>query len=115
MGKGKVALAMSFGRRVRALREALSYTREELAERVGTSPQTIAKIEAGDRFITARSLERLASALGRAPQDLFDFGAKSEPKRPSRTKLLMLLDDKSERMLTLAHDLLSRVFREFDS
>ena len=102
-----------FGKRIRELREALQLTREELAERAGLSVQNIAKIENGDRFIAADSLARMAEALGHEERDLFDFGKRQTDAQPALKKLQTILNNRTDKQLTFAHDILARVFKEF--
>lgn len=110
-------LINQFASQVRFLREASGLTREQLAERAGISPQNIAKIEGGQRFVTADTLSSLAKALNCPVNELFIHGAGERPideKRPSLGKLEALIKNKSEKRLSLAHDLLARVFKELD-
>ena len=51
-----------FGERLRALREAAGYSREELARRVGCNPHTVTKLENGFQ----EPIWGLALALARA-------------------------------------------------
>jgi transcriptional regulator with XRE-family HTH domain len=50
--------------RLKDLRLALDLTQEALADRVGTSPQQIARLERGERKLTHDWMQRLAPALG---------------------------------------------------
>lgn len=67
---------LAFGRRVRAYREALGMTQEELAAKVGytigKNPSgTISKIERGCMEITQTKIADLAKALQIEPYQLF--------------------------------------------
>ena len=52
------------GRVVRARREQLGMTQEQLAERAGLKQPAVARFEAGGTMPTIPMLERLAEALG---------------------------------------------------
>lgn len=54
---------VSFGRRVRALREALGISQEAFADRVGIHRTYIGGIERGERNPTLATLCRIAAAL----------------------------------------------------
>ena len=56
--------AFQLGARVRAERERLGLTQSELAEKMGTSQPTIARLEAGGVSPSLDTLHRAADALG---------------------------------------------------
>ncbi|MEE0241086.1 MAG: helix-turn-helix transcriptional regulator, partial [Ruminococcus sp.] len=51
------------GARIRAQRERLGYTREQLAEKLGVSPQFVADIEYGNKGISIKRLYLLCQVL----------------------------------------------------
>lgn len=51
------------GMQIKRIREKREYTQEELADKVGVSRVTIARIEIGNRRPSLELLERLAKAL----------------------------------------------------
>lgn len=109
-------LQRRFGLRIRTLRESRKLTREDLAELSELSPQNIAKIEAGDRFVTADSLDRLATALDMPVNDLFVFNEDVHQSRsPARVKINLLLKSQSEGKLEFIHEVLARIVKEFSS
>ncbi len=59
------------GATVKRLRRQRGWTQEELAKRVGVAPNTIARIETGNRRPSLTLLERLARDLGVGIADLF--------------------------------------------
>jgi XRE family aerobic/anaerobic benzoate catabolism transcriptional regulator len=63
-------LLETLAHRVRALRENLSWTRSQLAERSGLSLRFLARIECGDGNISVLRLDALAQALGTTPDRL---------------------------------------------
>jgi transcriptional regulator with XRE-family HTH domain len=56
--------------RLRALREKAGMTRQDLADRIGTSLSQIVKLERGERRLTQDWMERAATALGVHAADL---------------------------------------------
>jgi transcriptional regulator with XRE-family HTH domain len=68
-------LQNDLGRRIQSLRLGRELTREVLAELTDMTPQNLLKVEAGDRFVSAESLQRLAKALGVPVFELFKFAA----------------------------------------
>ncbi len=58
------------GARVRAVREGRALTQQEVAERSGLGPEQISRIENGRRRPRAKTLRRLAEALGVAVEYL---------------------------------------------
>jgi transcriptional regulator with XRE-family HTH domain len=59
-----------FGLAVRAGREALGLTQEELAERAGIHRTYLSDVERGSRNVSLLNIERLASALDQEPSEL---------------------------------------------
>jgi transcriptional regulator with XRE-family HTH domain len=59
-----------FGRRVRARRQKLGITLEELAEAAGLHWTYIGSVERGERNISLRNIVRLAHSLGVGPEVL---------------------------------------------
>jgi transcriptional regulator with XRE-family HTH domain len=63
-----------FGARVRAERERLGVSQEELADRAGIHRTYLGGVERGERNIGLQNIVRIARALGVSPADLFkDF------------------------------------------
>lgn len=71
------------GARIKALRDALGWTQEELGWLVGTSEQTVSNWESG-RHLPRRSLAKLAATFGRTPNEILgkaplrDFSTEEE-------------------------------------
>ncbi len=103
-------LELLFGRNLRARREALGYTREELAERCHLSPQNIAKIENGDRFVTADSLANIAYSVECQPFELF-LPTRGVNEMSNLDKVTALLKNKTDKEVDFAHHVLSIVFK----
>ncbi len=56
---------------IRETRLQKSYTQEKLAEVAGTSGNYIAQIERGEKYPSAKMVERIAESLGVDPSCLF--------------------------------------------
>ncbi len=67
------SLRLSFGKRIRELRMRAGLSQEDLAESAQISVDFVSLIERGINAPSFETLERLATALGLAPRDLFDF------------------------------------------
>lgn len=60
-----------FGRRVRALRERLGLSQEELADKAGIHRTYVGGVERGERNLGLKNVFRIAKALGVTVTDLF--------------------------------------------
>lgn len=61
----------SFGEKVKRLRKKRNLTQEQLAEMIDISPRNLSKIEVGDCFVKAETLEKLLAALEVTTEELF--------------------------------------------
>lgn len=61
----------SFGEKVKRLRKKRNLTQEQLAEMIDISPRNLSKIEVGECFVKAETLERLLIALNVSTEELF--------------------------------------------
>lgn len=61
----------SFGEKVKRLRKKRNLTQEQLAEMMDISPRNLSKIEVGDCFVKAETLEKLLTALNISTEELF--------------------------------------------
>ena len=68
-------LVHTFGRNVRAAREARCLTQEDLEGLTGIKRSYISDMERGCRNPTLKAVERLATALEVAPAELLEMGA----------------------------------------
>lgn len=62
-----------FGQRVKKFRLKHKFSQEELAEKIGIAVTNMGKIERGESFVTAVTLEKLADVLDIEVKELFDF------------------------------------------
>jgi transcriptional regulator with XRE-family HTH domain len=72
MPKRREQFLISFGTRVRALRQERNLSQEELAHLAGVDRTYVGGIERGERNLSLLNVKRLADALGLSPKDLFD-------------------------------------------
>lgn len=79
-GKGATARQRLFGRRVRARREELGLTQEELAHRASINRTYIGSLETGQRNPSLDTIARLAAALDTDAAELVK-GAQAESGR----------------------------------
>lgn len=66
-------LKKMFGQRVRKIRQKQNLSQEELAEKIDIAVNNMGKIERGESFVTAVTLEKLASVLNVKVEDFFKF------------------------------------------
>ena len=65
--------------RIRELRKRAGLTLQQLAARVGTTPQTVQRLETANMTVSTDWLERFAEAFGVHPADLFHGSGKRAP------------------------------------
>lgn len=103
-----------FGNRIRELREIHNLSRETLAEMAELSPQNIAKIESGERFVGADSLVRLSVALKVPPKELFEFVSdKKASGKNAHKRLEQLVKSLDEETVEMIRDVAVRILKEF--
>lgn len=80
LGDGRVntELNKSVGERIRAQRALLGLTQQNVADRIGTTRWTVAKIENGVQGIKLKVLVSLATALETTPEHLSGWGEPDE-------------------------------------
>jgi transcriptional regulator with XRE-family HTH domain len=64
-------ILVGLGGRIRVFRKAAGLNQAELAEKVGVTLETIGRIERGIHFASAANLGRIAQAVGRDIDELF--------------------------------------------
>src|SRR6266851_2455879 len=62
-----------FGRKVRAVREALHMSRELAAEKSGITANYLGEVERGEKWPSLEVIGAVAAALGVAPPIFFEF------------------------------------------
>lgn len=63
----------SFGKNLKQIRKSKNITQEALAEMIGIHPRQVSKLETGEHFPNATTLENICVALSVAPAALFNF------------------------------------------
>ncbi len=92
---------MNIGNKIKQLRQRSGYTQEQLAGRIGVSPQTVSKWETGTSMPDITLLPCLAEEFGVSVDELFDLTAEEKMRR---------IDSRLERSEELAGD----IFREYE-
>lgn len=66
-------LKYAFGQRIKELRKQRGLTQEKLAEKIGINLRQLARIEAGESFVTAETIENICRSLNLQLYELFNF------------------------------------------
>lgn len=87
------------GKRVQEFRVKKGLTQEMLAEAVGLAERNISKIECGENFVKADTLEKIASALEVKISKLFEFEQYQDIEKIKKEVIKMISEDeKAARM-----------------
>ena len=94
-----------FGKRIKELRIAIGMTQELLAEKLHVHRNTLARIESGENFVTAETLDLLQKELGVDYCTMFDFKTKikTDANKSLETRLNNL-DSKDKKFFISAID-----------
>jgi transcriptional regulator with XRE-family HTH domain len=84
-----------FGRKVRAVREAVPMSREQAAEKSGITPNYLGEVERGEKWPSLEIICAIAVALSVSPQILFDFDAAETDPAILTQKLHRVLDHRT--------------------
>ena len=95
------------GLRIKELRKQKGFSQERLAEMIDISQNSLSKIEIGENFLSADTLEKLLQALNINVQQLFDFEHLKNNKE--------LLNDIYEYLNNLDNDKLVIVYKIIQS
>ena len=68
----------NFGDCLKNLRKIKNYTQEQLAEAIGINLRQLARIEAGESFVTSETIYKICTTLEIAPWELFNFDIQAE-------------------------------------
>ena len=102
----------SIGRRIRAQRELLGYTREKLAEELEVSPKFCSDIELGVRGMSIHTLVRLSGILN-LTTDYILFGTTPDCESADMSTLLKLVEkcpqDQQKNLSSIIHTFLNAV------
>jgi transcriptional regulator with XRE-family HTH domain len=91
-GENDVTEAVSFGRRVRALRKAKRLRIADLAEKANTGIKHLGRIERGEKQPSFDLIISLARALNTSPSALFDFDIGYNDLKKLRSRLTQLIE-----------------------
>lgn len=67
------SITKNFGNRLKSYRRANHITQEKFAEMVDINLRQLARIEAGESFVSSRTLLKICQVLSISPNLLFDF------------------------------------------
>lgn len=67
-----------FGEQLKTLRKIKNYTQESLAEAIGINLRQLARIEAGESFVSSDTLYKICKILDVSPRNLFNFELSEE-------------------------------------
>lgn len=98
-----------FGKRIRKFRLKNKMSQEELAERVDIALNNIGKIERGESFVTAATLEKLAKVLGADIKEFFNF---DEYKSVNDMKKELNLDMQEDENIKLIYKIYKMINNE---
>ena len=72
------SLMYKLGVKIRTLRKVAGLTQEQLAEAANVSTNFIGYVERGQRALSIKTLERIATALEVNPKEMFEFSENHE-------------------------------------
>lgn len=106
----------SIGLKIRRARLRASMSQERLAERAGLASGYISQIETGRKTPSAKAISRISEALriDMAQFLLCDSDAPGE-RDAKISRIVRLLENRSESDLEFVYDILSRIFEHFTS
>src|ERR1700685_4610181 len=91
-----------FGKRIRAIREAASVSRELVAEKADINVNYLGEIERGEKWPSLEIIEQLAKALSVSPPEFFEFEAEETEPSLLLAKVQRVLADRSTEQLQQA-------------
>ena len=71
-------ITKNFGERLKAYRRANNMTQERFAEMIDINLRQLARIEAGESFVSSKTLIKICKTLNVAPNMLFNFDVEKE-------------------------------------
>lgn len=100
-----------FGRRIRAIREAASLSREVVAEKADINVNYLGEIERGEKWPSLEVIEQLAKALSVSPPAFFEFEAEEIEPSILLGKLQHALANRNTEQLQQALRVLRALFQ----
>ena len=61
------------GEQIKRLRKSRNLTQEQFAEMIEIAPRNLSRVELGENFVTADTLEKIILALNVSASELFDY------------------------------------------
>ena len=84
---------MTIGERIKQARKAKGIKRKELAEKIGTTPQTICRYEADGRRPKVDAMLKIAEVLGVPVSDLLGEPRPATPTDHTEARLNQLMEE----------------------
>lgn len=88
--EGLVTLKEAFGKKLKNIRLSKKLTQENLAELININQRQVSKIETGEHFPSANTLEKICNVLEVPPYELFDFEINSAAGKNEYEKFLFI-------------------------
>ena len=89
-----------FGEQLKVMRKIKGLTQESLAERIGINLRQLARIEAGESFVSSQTLYKICNVLEVSPMALFNFDLEHEVLMTGTGQTLHLNVVKSGNVIT---------------
>ena len=96
-------ITKKFGENLKKFRKFENLTQEKLAEMIGVNLRQLARIEAGESFVSSETLLNICKALNISPRKLFDYEIKSQSE--SETKNKKFLQEKNKEFDALTQNI----------
>lgn len=91
-----------FGEQLKTLRKLANLTQEQLAEDIGINSRQLARIEAGESFVSSDTLYNICKVLKVSPKSLFDFYLQEEVLKSGTGDCIYLNFIKKDNVIKLA-------------
>ena len=99
-----------FGRKVRAVREAVHMSRELAAEKSGITANYLGEVERGEKWPSLEIICAIATALGISPQIFFEFEAQETDAGVLIQKLHRIIENRTTEQQQQALRILKGLF-----
>lgn len=108
-----MGIKKELGKKIKNLRISKGYTQDKLSEMIDISQKALSRIEIGENFVTAETLDKLLVALEITSEELFATNNVKEPKDliKSIQQNLALIGENSEK-LELIYNLTKSLLRK---
>lgn len=108
------SLQKKIGTKVNELRKLKGLTQEALAEKIGTSIETVSRLERGVNLPSVITLSQIADVLGFDLKELFGFKESIEVSKKEKLidELVLLLKTKSYKDIEMAYDVLKIILKD---